>query len=108
MSVPLTPGARAGVVVGVHPAEDFRPNNITISPNRPHTADPASAEFNAMLGRIRGEFLEMPGLRLTDAQARRLWGLDDRTCAALLEALVDAKLLVRSTDGRLTNLDPAH
>ena len=29
-----------------------------------------------VLRRVQGEFLEMPGLRLTGAQARRLWGLD--------------------------------
>lgn len=27
--------------------------------------------------RVRGEFLEMPGLRLTMPQARRLWGLEE-------------------------------
>jgi hypothetical protein len=26
--------------------------------------------------RNQGEFIEMPGLRLTPAQAQRLWGLD--------------------------------
>ena len=29
-----------------------------------------------VLQRIQGEFVEMPGLRLTAAQAQRLWGLD--------------------------------
>src|SRR5262245_25358211 len=29
-----------------------------------------------VLRRVQGEYLEMPGLRLTEAQARRLWGLD--------------------------------
>ena len=29
-----------------------------------------------VLRRVQGEFLEMPGLRLTEAQARRLWNLD--------------------------------
>jgi hypothetical protein len=28
------------------------------------------------LRRVKGEYLEMPGLRLTPAQAQRLWGLD--------------------------------
>ena len=36
---------------------------------------------------IRGEYLEMPGLRLTHAQAQRLWGLDAQTCASVLETL---------------------
>jgi hypothetical protein len=51
------------------------------------------------LRRVRGEYLEMPGLRLTEAQARRLWGLDETSCAALLEALVNAHFLQRARDG---------
>ena len=49
-----------------------------------------------VLRRVRAEFLEMPGLRLTRAQARRLWALDDAVCEAVLAALVDARFLVES------------
>jgi len=49
--------------------------------------------------RIRGEFLEMPGLRLTPEQARRLWRLDETSCEAVLGALVDAHFLARTRDG---------
>ena len=42
---------------------------------------------------IRGEYLEIPGLRLTKPQVRRLWGLDAVTCEALLAALVDVQFL---------------
>jgi DNA-binding IclR family transcriptional regulator len=52
-----------------------------------------------MLQRICGEFLEMPGLRLTLEQAQRLWGLDEQTCRELLAVLVEAKFLCRSADG---------
>jgi hypothetical protein len=57
--------------------------------------------FNAgvLLQRIRGEFQEMPGLRLTKPQACRLWHLDATECQALLEALIDARFLVRTKDG---------
>jgi len=41
--------------------------------------------------RIRGESLEMPGLRLTPQQAQRLWRLDEMACDAVLDALVDAR-----------------
>ncbi len=51
--------------------------------------------FDAILRRIQGEFLEMPGLRLTLVQAQRLWNLDLLVCEALLEALVDARFLMR-------------
>lgn len=53
-----------------------------------------------ILQRIRGEFLEMPGLRLTCQQAQRLWGLDQQTCLALFEFLVETNFLCRLGDGR--------
>ena len=55
--------------------------------------------------RIRGEFLEMPGLRLTVQQARRLWRLDDTVCDAVLAALVDAHFLVKTSDGTFVRQD---
>ena len=51
-----------------------------------------------VLRRVQGEFLEMPGLRLTYAQARRLWGLDAAACESLLGALVDAKFLFQTRE----------
>jgi hypothetical protein len=49
--------------------------------------------------RVRGEFLEMPGLRLTAQQARRMWRLDETACDAVLGALVDARFLAKTRDG---------
>jgi hypothetical protein len=49
--------------------------------------------------RVRGEFLEMPGLRLTPQQARRLWRLDESACNAVLGALVESRFLARTRDG---------
>ena len=63
--------------------------------------------MNELVGRIRAEFLEMPGLRLTKAQAQRLWGLDGKACDALLDALVDAKFLFRTRDGAFMRSDQA-
>jgi hypothetical protein len=59
------------------------------------------------LRRVQGEFLEMPGLRLTEAQARRLWNLDAASCGALLGALVDAKFLFRTRDGAFMRVEHA-
>jgi hypothetical protein len=58
-----------------------------------------------VLRRVQGEFLEMPGLRLTEAQARRLWGLDAASCDALLGALVDAKFLFKTRDGAFMRIE---
>jgi len=59
-----------------------------------------------LLTRIRGECLEMPGLRLTLEQAQRLCGVERMLCKMVLDALVDAKFLRVTSDGhyaRLTN-----
>jgi hypothetical protein len=60
-----------------------------------------------VLRRVQGEFLEMPGLRLTEPQARRLWGLDAASCAALLNALVDSHFLFRTRDGAFMRVEYA-
>ena len=57
-----------------------------------------------ILFRICGEYLEMPGLRLTCAQAQRLWGLDEQTCAQLLASLTEDKFLCRRDDGTYARL----
>ncbi len=51
------------------------------------------------LHRIRAEYLEMPGLKLTPAQAQRLWALDREACETLLTGLVAAGFLARTLDG---------
>lgn len=60
-----------------------------------------------VLRRVQCEFLEMPGLRLTEAQARRLWGLEPTACSALLETLVNAKFLFRTRDGAFMRIEQA-
>ena len=67
-----------------------------------------SAVDDALLQRVYGEFLEMPGLRLTCQQAQRLWGLDKGTCLELLEFLVAAKFLCRPGHGMYTRLSDGH
>ena len=56
-------------------------------------------DAQTLLARIRSEYQEMPGLRLTAAQAQRLWCLDQETCDSLLSELVEDKFLKRSTSG---------
>jgi hypothetical protein len=45
--------------------------------------------------RVHREFTEMPGLRLTVAQAQRLFGLDRTTCEQVIDALVNGAFLHR-------------
>jgi len=58
-----------------------------------------------VLQRIQGEFSEMPGLRLTVAQAQRLWGLERAVCDELLGALVDANFLSQTRDRAFIKTD---
>jgi len=51
-----------------------------------------------LVGLIRSEYEEMPGLCLTRAQVQRLWLLDPAACDDVLRALVDAGYL-RLTSG---------
>ena len=53
----------------------------------------------AILRHVRAEFLEMPGLKLTIAQAQRLWGIDRATCETLIEELLACRFLARTRDG---------
>jgi len=64
-----------------------------------------SLSIQEVVRRIKGEFLEMPGLRLTPQQAQRLWRLDETACDAVLGALVDARFLARTRDGAFVRHD---
>ena len=53
-------------------------------------------DFSWAVHRAQSEFMEMPGLLLTEAQAARLWAFDERLCRAVLAHLVDMHFLVRT------------
>jgi len=55
--------------------------------------------LDSLAARIRGEYREMPGLRLTFAQACRLWQVDASTCETLLEQLVREAFLYKTDNG---------
>ena len=59
---------------------------------------------DGLLTRIRAEYLEMPGLRLTPEQAQRLWGLESVLCRVVLDALVKERFLCVAADGAYTRL----
>ena len=53
----------------------------------------------ALIGRIRCEYLEMPGLRLTPAQAARLWAEDPQVTERLLDELTASGFLYKNRAG---------
>lgn len=56
--------------------------------------------LEALVRRVHGEYIEMPDLQLTPEQAQRLLGLGERECPAVLECLVESRVLARRRDGR--------
>lgn len=61
------------------------------------------------LDRLRSEFLEMPGLRLTVPQVQKLCGVEPHLCRAVLDALVEAGFLTVDVQDRYARAsgDPA-
>jgi hypothetical protein len=62
-------------------------------------------EFAVLVQRVRSEFNEMPGLRLTPAQAARLLGLQPPTCLSVINALVGAAFLRWTPDGSIMRVE---
>jgi hypothetical protein len=55
---------------------------------------------DALIRRVRGEYREMPGMRLTIDQAMRLWDLDRQACEGVLSSLVASHYLEKDAYGR--------
>jgi hypothetical protein len=67
--------------------------------------DTTHPHIDDLIARVRGEYLEMPGLRLTCGQASRLWAVDSQTCQQLLRRLMDARFLRCTPDGSYSRAD---
>jgi hypothetical protein len=62
-------------------------------------------ELDVVLRRVRAEFAEMPGLRLTLAQASRLLGVERDACQVVIEALIASSFLRWTTAGTVARAD---
>jgi len=60
--------------------------------------------LDTVIERLRAEFMEMPGLRLTSKQVQRLCGVEPRVCDVVLSALVDEEFLCAKSDGTYARL----
>ena len=56
-------------------------------------------ETDRLLERIRGEYLEMPGMTLRLEQVARLCGVERSICKGVLDALVELEFLCVKADG---------
>jgi DNA-binding IclR family transcriptional regulator len=54
----------------------------------------------SLLLRVRSEYLEMPGLKLTPWQAARLLGVEPAASERALMSLVNSGFLLRTKDGK--------
>lgn len=57
-----------------------------------------------VLERLRAEYLEMPGMKLTIEQIQRLCGIEPAMCKPLLDALVKVGFLRLNADGTYVRL----
>jgi hypothetical protein len=55
--------------------------------------------------RARAEYLEMPGLKLTAAQAARLWSVDAALCRQVLSVLVESRFLAETSHASFVRAD---
>jgi hypothetical protein len=62
---------------------------------------PVKARISSnLLSVIRGEYREMPGMRLTRAQFQRLWALDEAECEQAVRELIADGFLGEDVSGR--------
>lgn len=78
---------------------DFICGAIMTTVEAPLAKDHHDEVITSLLHRIRNEFMEMPGLRLTPAQAARLWGMERHRSEHILDGLVVAGFLLKNREG---------
>jgi hypothetical protein len=90
---------RPGVVETVYAAPYDRPD-VSMGDRRSSVRERRDiASRAALTERFRAEFHEMPGLWVTRAEARRLFGVPEDICQRVLDALVGEGTLIRTGGG---------
>lgn len=67
-------------------------------------SSPRAEDLVKLVERVRGEFNEMPGMQLTEAQAAKLLGVEPAACRGVVELLVGADFLRRMPNGRIARV----
>jgi hypothetical protein len=68
--------------------------------------EPQAKAIQELTRRIQAEYVEMPGLSVTLAQAQRLFATDRQTCTAAFKTLIRRGVLRRTAQGRYVRCDP--
>ena len=86
----------------VPPARPGR-HGMHIPSGNPSVPFRTSAEWHIdrSVDAVRDEFNEMPGMRLTRGQCRRLWSLTVSQCNDILHELIQTEFLVESPSGHV-------
>jgi hypothetical protein len=61
--------------------------------------------LDQIVERVRREYAALPGLRLTERQACRIWGLEPALSAQVLRHLVDGHFLTLTARGEYVRAD---
>lgn len=62
--------------------------------------DTRAGALQELTRRVQAEYVEMPGLSLTLAQAQRLWAVDRQICETVFRTLIAHGFLRITTRGR--------
>ena len=62
---------------------------------------------HTLIERVRAEFMEMPGMQLTMAQAARLFGLEAAACQHVIDVLVKSSFLRWTSAGMIVRCEHA-
>jgi phage FluMu protein Com len=81
--------------------------SFTMSPFQPVALGVLMLASPTLLARIRAEFSEMPGLKLTMVQACRLWNVSEHACRDALDTLTRERFLFETPSGAFVALPSA-
>jgi hypothetical protein len=65
-------------------------------------ADATTADWAQL---VRAEYVEMPGLKLTERQIQRLWNLDAALCDAVIASLIAGRFLKQASGDAYVRFD---
>ena len=65
------------------------------------------AQIEALVVRVQNDFLTTPALKLPLPEVSQRVGLDIESCKAILDALVDARVLAMTLEGAYVRLVPS-
>jgi hypothetical protein len=82
--------------------------HVQLQPWHPRSAERLPDEvWHATVSRVRGEFAEMPCMRVTPDQARLLLGLDDAAAQSVLAYLTREGYLAQTPSGEFVKRSSA-